>query len=71
DERATITSVNAFVVEISAIILGLAFAFIADRFGIHIGYGFFGVVVLAYLLANLFLRKFPVKRLLRSARNDR
>ena len=65
DERATITSVNTLVVEISAVILGLAFAFIANRFGIHIGYGFFGVVVLVYVLGNLFLRKYPIKRLLR------
>jgi len=65
DERATITSVNTFVVEISAIILGLAFAFVADRFGIQIGYGFFGVVVLIYVLGNFFVRIYPLRRLLR------
>jgi MFS family permease len=57
DERATITSVNTFVVEIGAIILGLTFAFVADRFGIHIGYDFFGAVVLVYSLGHVLIKR--------------
>jgi len=57
DERATITSVNTFVMEIGAIILGLTFAFVADRFGIHIGYGLFGVVVLVYSLGHVLINR--------------
>jgi len=52
-ERATITSVNETGIEISAILFGLAFAFIADAFGIQIGYGFFSVVIVIYLSGYL------------------
>lgn len=57
DERATITSVNAGGMEISAILLGLSFAFLADAFGIQIGYGFCGLVVIGYLLLRLIFRR--------------
>ena len=57
NERATITSVNAGGMEVSAILLGLAFAFIADAFGIQIGYGFCGLVVMGYLLLRLTFRR--------------
>ncbi len=55
DERATITSVNAVVTEAGATVLGLAFGFIANQYGIQVGYGFFGVVILVYMSGQLII----------------
>ena len=55
-ERATITSVNETGMEVAAIALGLAFAFIADAFGIQIGYAFFGLVLAIYLIGYFVIR---------------
>lgn len=56
-ERATITSVNSLVTETVAIVLGLAFGFVANQFGIQFGYGFFGLVILAYLVVRFITRR--------------
>jgi len=48
-ERATITSVNGVVGEIGTVIFSLFVGFIANRFGIHIGYGVLGIIVLVYI----------------------
>ena len=50
EERATITSVNSLLSEVSAIVMYLvAFGLIADRLGIQAGYGVIGLVIVAYL----------------------
>lgn len=49
EERATITSVNGVVGEAGTVIFGLFIGFIADKFGIHIGYGILGGLILAYI----------------------
>jgi len=49
EERATITSVNGVVGEIGTVIFSLFVGFIANKFGIHIGYGVLGVVILVYI----------------------
>jgi MFS family permease len=49
EERATITSVNGVVGEIGTVIFSLFVGFIADRFGIHTGYGVLGVIILVYI----------------------
>lgn len=62
DERATITSINSTGMEVSAILLGLAFAFIADAFGIQIGYGFCGLILVIYLMGYFVVRKISVSK---------
>lgn len=56
DERATITSVCSLVMEASAIVLGLSFGFVANRFGIQVGYGFYGMAILVYLFGHFMVR---------------
>jgi MFS family permease len=58
EERATITSVNSLITETGAVILGLIFGFIANRYGIQIGYGFYGLIIITYLSV-----KFTIERL--------
>jgi MFS family permease len=48
-ERATITSVNGVVSEVGTVVFSLFIGFIANRFGIHIGYGVLGIIVLVYI----------------------
>jgi MFS family permease len=57
DERATITSICSLVMEAGAIVLGLSFGFVANQFGIQIGYGFYGLVILVYLLGHFMVRR--------------
>ena len=52
EERATITSVNSMVVQAGAAVIGLLFGVLADRYGIHIGYGLYGALFLLYSLAS-------------------
>ncbi len=61
-ERATITSVNSLVTEIGSVILGLIFGFIANRYGIQIGYGFYGIVIITYLSVKLLIRRIKLIR---------
>ena len=49
EERATITSACGVISEIGTVIFGLVFGFIANKFGIHIGYGVLGAVILIYI----------------------
>ena len=49
EERATITSVNGVVGEIGTVIFSLFVGFTANKFGIHIGYGVLGVIILVYI----------------------
>jgi MFS family permease len=49
EERTTITSVCGVVSEVGTVIFGLIVGFIANKFGIHFGYGVLGVVVLMYI----------------------
>ena len=60
DERATITSVCSLVMEGGAVVLGLSFGFIANEFGIQVGYGFFGLVIIVYLVGQYIIRKIVV-----------
>ncbi|MBI3336357.1 MFS transporter [Candidatus Peregrinibacteria bacterium] len=53
-QRATMASVNAMFVEV-AIVTGLMFGFISDKVGIQYGYGFFGIFILMYLVAQYFV----------------
>jgi len=55
-ERATITSVNETGIEVSGILFGLIFAFIADAFGIQIGYGFCSLILFIYLIGYFIIR---------------
>ena len=60
EERATITSVNSLVTQIGVTTLSLVFGLLSDKFGIQIGYGFYGVLFLLYSFAAfiyLLLRK--------------
>lgn len=57
DERATITSICSLLMEACAIVLGLSFGFIANQFGIQAGYGFYGLVILVYLLGHFMIRR--------------
>jgi hypothetical protein len=43
--------------QISAVLLGSAFAFIADAFDIQVSYGFCGLVVARYMLLGLTFRR--------------
>lgn len=61
-ERATITSVNSLVTETGSVILGLIFGFIANRYGIQIGYGFYGIVIITYLSVKLLIRRIKLIR---------
>lgn len=61
-ERATITSVNSLVTEIGAVVLGLSFGFIANRYSIQIGYGFYGIVIITYLSVKLIIRRLKLIR---------
>ncbi|MFX1475512.1 MAG: MFS transporter [Promethearchaeota archaeon] len=56
-ERATITSVNITGIEVSVILLGLVFGFIANSFGIQIGYGFCGLIPMIYPVGYLIFRR--------------
>ncbi|MFC1947044.1 MFS transporter [Chloroflexota bacterium] len=48
EERATITSVNSLVTLTGVAVISLVFGLLADKYGIHIGYGFFGALFLLY-----------------------
>lgn len=61
-ERATITSVNSLVTETGAVVLGLSFGFIANRYSIQIGYGFYGIVIITYLSVKLIIRRLKLIR---------
>jgi hypothetical protein len=49
EERATITSVNGVVGEVGTVIFSLFVGIIANKFGIHIGYGILGILILVYI----------------------
>ena len=49
EERATITSVNGVVSEVGTVVFSLIVGFLANRFGIHIGYGVLGGLILVYI----------------------
>ncbi len=62
DERATITSICSLVTEAGSIILGLSFGFVANRYGIQIGYRFYGVIIMTYLSIIFAIGKFRLIR---------
>ena len=49
EERATITSINGVVSEVGTVIFSLFIGFIANRLGIHVGYGVLGGLILVYI----------------------
>ena len=57
EERATITSVIEAGTEVSGIVMGLAFAFVAGAFGVQVAYGGCALIVGGYLLALMVVRR--------------
>ena len=50
-QRATLSSVNSMLKEV-AVITGLIFGSVADKYGIQYGYGFFGLFILLYFVVG-------------------
>ncbi|UCC16972.1 MAG: hypothetical protein JSU58_11550, partial [Dehalococcoidales bacterium] len=55
EERATITSVNGVMGEVGTVIFSLLIGFIANKFGIHIGYAVLGAVILVYIIIQFLI----------------
>lgn len=55
EERATISSVCGVMGEVGTVIFSLFVGFVANKFGIHIGYGVLGVVILVYILIQFIM----------------